>query len=149
MQYQMQLIWTAKKKHWTAGLWSKVLFKNKSTALHFIRKSRFCRKSGESQNPHKLEKLLTIFYGEAFRFQQDLALVYIAVAKETKTWLIEHGVAVLDRAAKSDLYGFVSRGRRETPDDLKAAIKATWASIYNSVVPQVSYLNYTLLKPFT
>ncbi len=49
-------------------------------------------------------------YGDAdFIFQQDLAPAH--TAKGTKSWFNDHGVTVLDS------------------DDLKAAIKATWASI--------------------
>ncbi len=51
-------------------------------------------------------------------------------AKGTKSWFNDHGVTVLDWPANSPV---LSRGRWDTrpnnADDLKAAIKATWASI--------------------
>ncbi len=59
-------------------------------------------------------------YGDAdFIFQQDLAPAH--TAKCTKSWFNDHGVTLLDWPANSpDL---------NNADDLKAAIKATWASI--------------------
>jgi len=61
-------------------------------------------------------------------------------AKGTKSWFNDHGVTVLDWPANSpdlnpieNLWGIVKRKMRDTrpnnADDLKAAIKATWASI--------------------
>ncbi len=72
-----------------------------------------------------------------FFFQLDLAPVH--TAKVTKSWFNDH-VTVLDWPANSpDLnpienqWGIVKRKMRDTrpnnADDLKAAIKATWASI--------------------
>ncbi len=78
-------------------------------------------------------------YGDAdFIFQQDLAPAH--TAKGTKSWFNDHGVTVLDWPANSpdlipieNLWGIVKRKMRDTrpnnADDLKAAIKATWASI--------------------
>ncbi len=78
-------------------------------------------------------------YGDAdFIFQQDLAPAH--TAKSTKSWLNDHGVTVLDWPANSpdlnpteNLCGIVKRKMRDTrpnnTDDLKAAIKATWASV--------------------
>ncbi len=78
-------------------------------------------------------------YGDAdFIFQQDLAPVH--TAKGTKSWFNDHGVTLLDWPANSpdlnpieNLWGIVKRKMRDTrlnnADDLKAAIKATWASI--------------------
>ncbi len=88
-------------------------------------------------------------YGDAdFIFQQDLAPVH--TAKGTKSWFNNHGVIVLDWPANSpdlnpmqyreymrihieNIWGIVKRKMRDTSpnnaDDLKAAIKATWASI--------------------
>ncbi len=78
-------------------------------------------------------------YGDAdFIFQQDLAPVH--TAKGTKSWINDHGVTVLDWSVNSpdlnpieNLWGIVKRKMRDTrpnnADDLKAAIKATWASI--------------------
>ncbi len=71
-------------------------------------------------------------------FQQDLAPAH--TAKGTKSWFNDHGVTVLDWPANSpdlnpieNLWGIVKRKMRDTrpnnADDLKAAIKATWASI--------------------
>ncbi len=78
-------------------------------------------------------------YGDAdFIFQQDLAPAH--TAKGTKSWFNDHGVGVLDWPANSpdlnpieNLWVIVKRMMRDTrpnnADDLKAAIKATWASI--------------------
>ncbi len=78
-------------------------------------------------------------YGDAdFILQQDLAPAH--TAKGTKSWFNDHGVTVLDWPANSpdlnpieNLCGIVKRKMRVTrpnnADDLKAAIKATWASI--------------------
>ncbi len=78
-------------------------------------------------------------YGDAdFMFQLDLAPAH--TAKGTKSWFNDHGVTVLDWPANSpdlnpreNLWGIVKRKMRDTrpnnADDLKAAIKATWASI--------------------
>ncbi len=78
-------------------------------------------------------------YGDAdFIFQKDLATAH--TAKGTKSWFNDHGVTVLDWPANSpdlnpieNLYGIVKKKMRDTrpnnADDLKAAIKATWASI--------------------
>ncbi len=78
-------------------------------------------------------------YGDTdFIFQQDLAPAH--TAKSTKSWFNDNGVTVLDWPANSpdlnpieNLWGIVKRKMRDTrpnnADDLKAAIKATWASI--------------------
>ncbi len=78
-------------------------------------------------------------YGDAdFIFQQDLAPAH--TAKGTKSWFNDHGVTVLDWPANSpdlnpieNLWGIVKRKMRDTrpnnADDLKATVKATWASI--------------------
>ena len=78
-------------------------------------------------------------YGDVdFIFQQDLAPAH--TAKGTKSWSKDHGVRVLDWPANlpdlnpiKNLWGIVKRKMRDTrpnnADDLKAAIKATWASI--------------------
>ncbi len=74
-------------------------------------------------------------YGDAdFIFQQDLAPAH--TAKCTKNWSNDHGITVLDWPANSldlNLWGIVKRKMRDTRpnnrDDLKATIKATWASI--------------------
>ncbi len=81
-------------------------------------------------------------YGDAdFIFQQDLAPAH--TAKGPKSWFNDHGVTVLDWPANSpdlnpidNLWGIVERKMRDTrpnnADDLKAAIKATWASLHLS-----------------
>ncbi len=86
-------------------------------------------------------------YGDAdFIFQQDLAHAH--TAKGTKSWFNGHGVTVLDWPANSpdlnpidNLWGIVKRKMRDTrpnnADDLKATIKATWASI----PPQTDHLH--------
>ncbi len=71
-------------------------------------------------------------YGDAdFIFQQDSAPTH--TSKGTKRCFNDHGVTVLDWPLYENLWGFVKRKMRDTrpnnPDDLKAAIKATWASI--------------------
>ena len=78
-------------------------------------------------------------YGDAdLIFQQDLAPAH--TAKSTKSWFNDHVITVLDWPANSpdlnpieNLWGIVKRKMRDTrpnnADDLKAAIKATWASI--------------------
>ncbi len=78
-------------------------------------------------------------YGDAdFIFQQDLTPAH--TAKGTKRWFNDHGVTVLDWPANSpdlnpieNLLGIVKRKMSNTrpnnADDLKTAIKATWASI--------------------
>ncbi len=78
-------------------------------------------------------------YGDAdFIFQQDLAPAH--TAKGTKSWFNNHSVTVLDWPANSpdlnsieNLWGIVKRKTRDTrpnnADDLKAALKATCASI--------------------
>ncbi len=78
-------------------------------------------------------------YGDAdFIFQENLAPAH--TAKGTKSWFNDHGVTVLDWPVHSpylntieNLWGIVKRKMRDTrpnnADDLKAAIKATWASI--------------------
>ncbi len=78
-------------------------------------------------------------YGDAdVLFHQDLAPAH--TAKGTKSWFNDHGVTVLDWPANSpdlnpieNLWGIVKRKMRDirpnNADDLKAAIKVTWASI--------------------
>ncbi len=78
-------------------------------------------------------------YGDAdFIFQQDLAPAH--TAKGTKSWFNDHGVTVLDWPANSpdlnpieNLWGIVKRKMRDTrpnnTDEMKAAVKETWASI--------------------
>ncbi len=78
-------------------------------------------------------------YGDAgFIFQQDLAPAHIN--KYTKSWFNDHGVIVLDWPANlpdlnpiKNLWSIVKRKMRDTrlnnADAMKAAIKATWASI--------------------
>ncbi len=66
-------------------------------------------------------------------------------AKGTKSWFNDHGVTVLDWPTNSpdlnpveNVWGIVKRKMRDTKpnnaDDLKAAIKATWASLHLSSV---------------
>ncbi len=74
-----------------------------------------------------------------FIFQQDLAPAH--TAKGTKSWFNDHGVTVLDWPANSpdlnpieNIWGIIKRKMRDTrpnnADNLKAAIKATWASLH-------------------
>ncbi len=81
-------------------------------------------------------------YGDAdFIFQQDLAPAH--TAKGAKSWFNDHGVTVLDWPANSpdlnpieNIRAIVKRKMRDTrpnnADDLKTAIKATWASLHLS-----------------
>ena len=78
-------------------------------------------------------------YGDAdFIYQQDLAPAH--TAKGTSTWFKDPGIPVLDWPANSpdlnpieNLWGIVKRKMRDTrpnnAEELKAAIRATWASI--------------------
>ncbi len=79
-----------------------------------------------------------LFKDADFIFQQDLAPAH--TAKNTKSWLNDHGVGVLDWPVNSpDLnsienrWGIVkSKMRNKRPknaDELKATVKETWASI--------------------
>ncbi len=77
-------------------------------------------------------------YGDAdYIFQQDLAPAH--TAKGTKSWFNDQSVTVLDWPANSpdlnpikNISGIVKRKMRDTrpnnAEELKAAIKATWAS---------------------
>ncbi len=81
-------------------------------------------------------------YGDAdFIFQQDLAPAH--TAKATSTWFKDHGIPVLNWPANSpdlnpieNLWGIVKRkmryARPNNAEELKAAIKATWASLHLS-----------------
>ncbi len=82
-----------------------------------------------------------IYGDDDFIFQQDLAPAH--TAKGTKRWFNDHGVTVLDWPANSPdlnpietIWGIVKMKMRDTrpnnADDLKAAIKATWASLHLS-----------------
>ncbi len=83
-------------------------------------------------------------YGDAdLIFQQDLPPAH--TAKGTESWFNDHGVTVLDWPVNSpglnpteNLWGIVKRKMRDTwlndADELKAAIKASWASLHLSSV---------------
>ncbi len=71
-------------------------------------------------------------YGDDdFIFQQDLALAH--TAKGTNRCFNDHDVPVLDWPLYENLWGFVKRKMRDTrpnnADNMKAAIKANWASV--------------------
>ncbi len=79
-----------------------------------------------------------LFKDADFIFQQDLAPAH--TAESTKSWLNYHGVGVLDWPENSpdlnpieNLWAFVKRKMRnkrpKNADELKAAVKETWASI--------------------
>ncbi len=80
-----------------------------------------------------------LFKDADFIFQQDLAPAH--TAKGTESWFNDHGVTVLDWPANSpdlnpieNLWSIIVKRkmtdtRPNNADDLKAAIKATWASI--------------------
>ncbi len=73
-----------------------------------------------------------------FIFQQDLAPAH--TAKGTKSWFNDHGVTWPANSPGlnpvENLLAIVKRKMRDTgpnnADDLKAAIKATWASLHLS-----------------
>ncbi len=70
-------------------------------------------------------------YGDAdFIFQQDLAPAH--TAKGSKSWFNDHGVTVLDWPANSPDLRKMRDTRPNNADDLKATVKATWASIHLS-----------------
>ncbi len=79
-----------------------------------------------------------LFEDADFIFQQDLAPAH--TAKNTKSWLNDHGVGVLDWPANSpdlnpieNIWGIVKRKKRnkrpKNADELKATVKETWDSI--------------------
>ncbi len=79
-----------------------------------------------------------LFEDADFILQQDLAPAY--TAKTTCKWFADHDITVLDWPANSpdlnpieNLWGIVKRKisniRSNITDELKAVIKATWASI--------------------
>ncbi len=79
-----------------------------------------------------------LFKDVDFIFQQDLAPAH--TAKNTKSWLNDHGVGVLDWPAnspdlnpKENLWSIVKRKMRikrpKKSDELKDTVKETWASI--------------------
>ncbi len=79
-----------------------------------------------------------LFKDADFIFQQDLAPAH--TAKSIKSWLNDHGVGVLDWPANSpdlnsieNLWGIVKKKiwnkRPKNADELKAAVKESWASI--------------------
>ncbi len=92
-------------------------------------------------------------YGDAdFIFQQDLAPAHSA--KATSTWFKGHGIPVLNWPANSpdlnpieNLWGIVKRkmryARPNNAEELKATIRATWASHNTWAVPQTDRLHAT------
>ncbi len=98
-------------------------------------------------------------YGDAdFIFQQDLAPAH--TAKATKIWFNDYGVTVLDCPANSpdlnlieNLWSIFKRKMRDTRlnnvDDLKAAIRATWASLHlSSATDWSTSCHATLMQSF-
>ncbi len=102
--------------------------------------------SQRSHLPGNFRALHTSFCWQAlwrcwFHFNFYLAPPH--TAKGTKSWFNDHVVTVLDWPANSpdlnpieNLWGIVKKKMRDTrpnnADDLKAAIKATWASLHLS-----------------
>ncbi len=75
-----------------------------------------------------------LFKDADFIFQQDVAPAH--TAKSTKSWLNDHGVGVLDWPANSPDLNPIEN---IYTDELKAAVKETWASI----PPQTDHLHAT------
>ncbi len=88
--------------------------------------------------PFMLPSADKLYEDADFIFQQDLAPAH--TAKGPKSWFNDHGVTVLDWPAHSsdlnpieNLWGIVKRDTRpNNADDLKAGIKAIWASLHLS-----------------
>ncbi len=98
----------------------------------------FTKKFWSTSCAHVLPSADQIFKDADFIFQQDLAPAHTAIS--TKSWLNDHGVGVLDWPANSpdlnsieNLWGIVKKKMRNKrskhADELKAAVKETWASI--------------------
>ncbi len=70
-----------------------------------------------------------LFKDADFIFQQDLAPAHIA--KSTKSWLNDHGVGVLDCQQTHQTWTpeRIKTRDQKNADELKAAVKETWASI--------------------
>ncbi len=153
--HQKHLTWAKEKTNWTVAQWSKVLFSDESTFSILFRNQgpRVWRKSGEVQNPCCLKSSVTfpqsvmIWAAMSSACVGPLCFLKSTVNAATcphcqvpKSWINDHCVTVLDWPANSpdlnpieNLWGIVKRKMRDTKpnnaDDLKAAIKAAWASI--------------------
>ncbi len=153
-QCQKRLTWAVEKKNWTEAqnpccLKSSVKFPQSvmiwaamSSAgvgpLCFL-KSTVNAAIYQEILEHFMLLLLTSFMEMLISFSSR-AWHLPTTAKSTKSWFNDHGVTVLDWPANSpdlnpieNLWGIVKRKMRDTrpnnADDLKAAIKETWASI--------------------
>ncbi|KAI2646718.1 Transposable element Tc1 transposase [Labeo rohita] len=157
-QHQKRLTWAKDKKDWTAAQWSKVLFSDESKFfISFGNQGpRVWRKSGEAQNPRCLKSSVT--FPQSVMIWADMSsagvgpLCFLKSTVNTAVYLeiLEHFMLL----SADKLYGeadfifqqdlapahtakecmeIVKRKMRDTrpnnADDLRAAIKATWASI--------------------
>ncbi|KAL0199152.1 hypothetical protein M9458_007692, partial [Cirrhinus mrigala] len=137
-QRQKRLAWAKDKKDWTAAEWSKVMKRGEARNPRCLR-SKVNAAVYQDVLEHFMLPAADQLYGDAdFIFQQDLAPAHSA--KATSTWFKDHGIPVLNWPANSpdlnpieNLWGIVKRkmryARPNNAEELKAAIRATWALI--------------------
>ncbi len=134
-QRQKHLTWAAEKNNWTVAQWSKDLFSDGSKfCISFGNQGpRVWRKSGEAQNPCCLKSSVkfpqSVMIWAAMSSAGVGPLCFLKSTVNTAIYqeILEHVML------PENLWGIVKRKMRDTrpnnADDLKAAIKETWASI--------------------